>query len=427
MGIVEEFTKNAQRASNLLDNLRANGFSPLDEKPLKSWSQAQVAKLLNVKPPRLSELIKKGVIPSGTLRANKRRFFTIQEINEIRAYLATTSKKHDKFSFFRERKESQVIGVANFKGGVGKSTVAVTMAHDLCLRGYRTLFVDLDGQGSATTLFGLAPDEDVEPEETIAPFVESFLDTDRFDGFKPRNLAYACRDTNWGDGLKLIPANLWTGHMDIALSNIANESDEVRFFEVLKLGLDTIRHNFDVIIIDFPPSLGYSAINGVYASDSLIVPMPPDMLDFTSATSFFLQLADIARTLVAYDESFDMDFVKMVLTKSPGLGKGSAEELLNGADKGAHKNAKTLKALMATAFGGGLLQNEYLFSEAFKEASTNFRSVLELEPGDMKCTSQTLQRALDSVRSVHDEIESLIQDVFENRVYGNRALEVNHG
>ena len=64
-----------------------------------------------------------------------------------------------------------VLTVANFKGGVSKTTTAVTLAQGLALRGHRVLLVDLDPQGSATTLFGYVPDLDLSEDETLYPFL----------------------------------------------------------------------------------------------------------------------------------------------------------------------------------------------------------------------------------------------------------------
>src|SRR5690606_23916405 len=152
----------------------------------------------------------------------------------------------------------------------GKSTEAVTLAHDLSLRGYRGLLVDLDGQGSTTTLCGFIPNEDIDSKETIAPFLERFHHGDRFSGFRPEDLSYCVMQTHW-EGLDIIPANLAVSYSDIALATTTHAG--FRYWEQLKLGLETIKHNYDFILLDFPPSLGFLAMNGVFASDALIVPI----------------------------------------------------------------------------------------------------------------------------------------------------------
>ena len=63
------------------------------------------------------------------------------------------------------------ISIANFKGGVGKTTTAITLAQGMSLLGHKVLVIDTDPQGSLTTLFGILPDAEVEEEDTILPLV----------------------------------------------------------------------------------------------------------------------------------------------------------------------------------------------------------------------------------------------------------------
>lgn len=278
-------------------------------------------------------------------------------------------------------------------------------------------------------MFGLLPNSDVPKTKTIAPFLETPLPSDRYDGFKPTDLGYAVCSTNWGDNLDLIPANLATASGEITLSRYVGKRD---YWSVVRKGLDTIKHNYDVILIDFPPSLGYMAMNGVFASDSLLVPSPPDMLDFSSSSAFFEQLSQVAELLEAESEKpLDLEFVKLMMTKVPSKIEDTDIESLVGAKKDKeekqqtkNKQARKMKAFMLTSFGSGLLQNEQVYSEAFKQASSNFQSIFEMQKGrELECSPATLKRAIESAESVHDEIEELIQQTFRDRV---AAIESNH-
>src|SRR3546814_6652502 len=64
-----------------------------------------------------------------------------------------------------------VMAVQNFKGGVGKSTLAVHLAQYLAIQGYRVALIDCDSQASATTLFGYVPDLDLTEDDTLYPFL----------------------------------------------------------------------------------------------------------------------------------------------------------------------------------------------------------------------------------------------------------------
>jgi len=198
-------------------------------------------------------------------------------------------------------------------------------------------------------------------------------------------------------------------------------NEGVHYWKVLKRGLQTIESNYDVILLDFPPSLGYFAMNGIFASDSLIIPIPPDMLDFSSAAAFFSQLADVSNMLDAKEsERIEYNFVKLLMTKSP-IANASVDiktlmSKAEGPKERGNRQAKKIKALMLAAFGENLLKGEIVLSEAYKEASSNFKSIFELDATNMTCARSTLKRALESTRSAHDEIEQLIQVAMSQKI-----------
>lgn len=410
----EMFTRYSDISTELTELLMRDEFAPEIEKTLKTWNMAEVANLMKVSPSFLRQLITQGKIPEGRVESKSRRTFTLSEIHKIRSALCALNPKHDRLKPYRDAKLSAVIGITNFKGGVGKSTTTVTLAHDLCLRGYRVLVGDLDGQGSATTLFGYIPNENIAPEETIEPFLERRHPANRFD-FKPNDLGYAIVETHW-EGLDLIPANLTVNYADIALAGVNQEG--YRYWEQLKLGIDTVRANYDVILLDFPPSLGYLAINAIYACDGLIVPIPPDMLDFTSSSAFFAQLAEVSETLESHTgQALDFDFVKILMTKcETRLDDDSKESLSELLQDRRQREAKRMRAYLMSSFKDGLLQNEILKSDAIKEAARKFKSVLELEAGKTDCSRSTLKRCTDQISMAHDEIEALILAAFDRRL-----------
>ena len=139
--------------------------------------------------------------------------------------------------------------MANQKGGVGKTTTALSLSSALALKGRKTLLVDFDPQGSATSGLGLDVKTSVYQalikkcplKEVICPTAVS--------------------------GLDLVPTNTDLAGAEMEL---VNEVDRVFF---LKNILMDIKNEYDFILVDTPPSLGLLTLNALSASDAFIVPL----------------------------------------------------------------------------------------------------------------------------------------------------------
>jgi chromosome partitioning protein len=146
----------------------------------------------------------------------------------------------------------RVIAIANQKGGVGKTTTAVNLGAALAESGYRTLVVDLDPQGNASTGLGISP-RDVE----TSVYDVIMTDAPALDCVEPTSLK----------NLFVLPATIDLAGAEIEL--VAAFSRELK----LRRALDAVRVEYDVILIDCPPSLGLLTVNGLAAADDVIVPV----------------------------------------------------------------------------------------------------------------------------------------------------------
>lgn len=146
----------------------------------------------------------------------------------------------------------KIIAFANQKGGVGKTTSAVNMAASLGVLGFRTLLIDLDPQGNATSGLGIL-------KKNLKKTVFDLLATDC-----PAEEVIV--PTQY-ERLSLIPTQTTLARAEYELG--ATEGGEF----VLKGKLDPIRDDYDYIIIDCPPSLGMLTVNAMVASDGIVIPM----------------------------------------------------------------------------------------------------------------------------------------------------------
>lgn len=147
---------------------------------------------------------------------------------------------------------SRVICIANQKGGVGKTTTAVNLSASLAVAEKKTLLIDIDPQGNATSGFGV-------PRGEISQNIYHAL----IDQVPPQALL---RDTELSF-LKIIPSNIDLIGAEIELVPFSDR--ETR----LKNALKELKEEFDFLIIDCPPSLGLLTVNSLTASDSILIPL----------------------------------------------------------------------------------------------------------------------------------------------------------
>ncbi len=149
---------------------------------------------------------------------------------------------------------SRVIAIANQKGGVGKTTTAINLGAAIAVAEARTLVVDLDPQGNASSGLGLSPADD--DQVTIYDVLMS--------GHDPKS---AVRTSIQFPLLDLMPSTRDLVGAEIELVGAMSRET------ILRRALEPIRSDYDFIFLDCPPSLGLLTLNALTASDSLLIPI----------------------------------------------------------------------------------------------------------------------------------------------------------
>lgn len=290
----------AEKASNMLMEVRESMLAPHPRKRAPVYTTAQVAALCRIDKTRVTYLTTKGELPLGTaLGSGKHKEFTLVE---ARQYVAAEGP----FTPRPPNVKGKTIAIGNFKGGVSKTTTAMTLAQGLTLFGRRVLLIDLDPQASLSALNGVLADSEVDEGETVLPLIYG----------EQTDLRYAIQKTYW-DGIDLIPASAALFSAEFYLPFKQSKDKSFRFWNILNQGIAPLLDEYDVVIIDTPPALSYLTINAFMAADGLVVPTPPSALDYASSTQFWSLFSDLSNSMQEIvpelDKSFD--FISVLLAK----------------------------------------------------------------------------------------------------------------
>jgi chromosome partitioning protein len=333
------------------DDLASRGLEESGRRQLRLFSTWEITRyLIPVAPAHFRRVLKGNPdLPQGRSETDGgAKWFTLDEVLRLRAHFAAEGSKSKNYLPYRPKGlPAKTVAVANFKGGVGKTSTAAQLAMSAALDGYRVLVIDLDSQGSMTSIFGgRVADEWQTVFPLLARHYAGHLQAENrrrmergegpvtLDDTLTEALGLRSKDliqgTHWPN-IDLIGAqlNLYWAEFQVPVWRMQGRGWKLWDALTDILEDDGVLETYDLVILDTPPALGYLTINGLAAADILLVPTGASFLEFDSTGRFFDMLHTTfrsieegenlaARALGRPEMAFQWDAVRAVVTRYDG-------------------------------------------------------------------------------------------------------------
>lgn len=402
-------------------NVRRATFSPGEAKELRPFSIWEICTFMFDVPADTlrKKLADDPTLPQGeTEEDGRQRWFTLEEINELRRRVRFRGK-----TLLPKRPKGRAIRVAvsNFKGGVGKTVVAQHLANAAALDGYRVLCVDFDPQATLTHSMGIV---EVKEWNTVWGIMcrdlcrESDRITETYDD--PDDCPYPSSDelpqdvqeigaqrfldfiqpTCWPT-IDIIPSCANAAFVEFASAQYRALHKAWSFFGCVSRYLDELPDDqYDIIIFDCPPAIGYQSLNAAFAADILYIPSGPGYWEYDSTTSFLGQLGD---ALADISEGFGS------LAKDAGLTLPKEfmdVRVLMTRFEGSNPLHQAMSEAFQNVFGADVCRNPIEMTRAVEQSGRFQNSVYEQDYRQM--TRDTWKRARQSFDRAYGEFHDTL-------------------
>lgn len=396
---VEMLSRYADALAYSLDEEMRKAYRPTERKTLRRFTVAEAAEITGISTTNLRQRHFDKSFPVVWSDSRGHRFYTIDDMNTLRDIMYRTGKGGE--SYKRGRRpgdEMQVISVVNFKGGSGKTSTTISLAHRYAMRGYRVLAIDMDPQASLSTFFGYRPEIDFEGPDARTIY-DAICYEDPETGTRRRPMREVIHKSYFTN-LDVAPASLLLAEYETETANALSQNaaglPRQSIFAVrLSEALQGVKDDYDLVLIDCPPQLGFTTLTALAASTGLLVTVVPGMLDIASMSQFLKMAAGtMSAVSQSLGQSHEWDFVKFLITR------------YEPSDGPQTQMASYLRHIL----GQQVLINPMVKSTAIADAGMTHQTIYEVDPKQM--TRSTLERALRSTNAVADEIEGIIQGVW---------------
>lgn len=359
----------AANAAEAINQIRGQLLEPFPRKLPPTFNTQQVAAMcdktrVQYKNAENSSGAKLGAVLPG----EKDKTYTLEEAIAAVHLFGTPANKLEL---------GKVLVIANYKGGVGKTTTTLSLAQGLTLRGLKILVIDADPQSSATTMFGISPQLEVEEDQTLHDFIK-YPDS--------VHLKSAIQKTYWHN-LDLIAGASFVLSADIILGADQVTKRDYNLWKVMAKGIEPLKNDYDIILIDTGPNLGYLTQSILFSADAIICPCPLDSLDLCSLVSFWGLFMDFANFEPADMSNKTYDFVSVFISKA----KMEKEQLAT---------SNIIKGWVMQAFGDKVWDITLPTSEIVKTYAAQMQTIYDI--------SDKKEMAKQSYRRYKEPMEKLV-------------------
>ncbi len=430
----DRFDAVAQACAAGRQNLEQQGLGDQAGRQLRLFSTWEICRyLIPVAQGHFRRVLKQNPeLPQGRSETTGgAKWFTLDEVLRLRAHFGQEGSKSKEYLPYKpDGARAKMVAVANFKGGVGKTSTAAHLAMSAALDGYRVLVIDLDSQGSMTSIFG---GQVADEWSTVFPLMARHYgehlraDNQRraAQGEAPQPLDDTLSEalgirapdliqkTHWPN-IDLIGAqlNLYWAEFQVPVWRMAGRGWKLWDALTDTLEADGVLDDYDVIFLDTPPALGYLTINGLSAADILLVPLGASFLEFDSTGRFFDMLHATfssieeaenlaARALGRAELRFEWDAVRLVITRFDATQQAE------------------LAALMQSYLGTVLSPHRQDFTALIGQAGEQVRGIYEADYRDFN--RETYARGRETFDATYAAFKALLVGSWRRDAQGGAA------